>query len=163
MTAQIIRLVPQSRGYVRDLRPNDSQKSLMDERKVRDQAWSKAEWTTRYFRQLLEFLDVTYLAAHTGIELEHMERAREFAPTEWAAHRARRDCVLDQLRSATEQQLLLPAAYEAQVMWKRVFARGAGFPAVLKLSVEDINRAIAADQAFLAACPRRRGGRTRSK
>lgn len=129
---------------------------LHQEREARDKAWRKLKATRNFYERLLHFVDGGMLVWHVGASDEIAEQFRSALPADWDAHHAERDRVVELLKQATARLLLQPAAYAQQVLWKENHLR-TGWPAV-DLSVKQIERMIVTDKAFLAACPRKRGG-----
>jgi hypothetical protein len=165
MTAEIIQLGSFARP-ARQIVPigagETKRKATSEDREARAKEWTKADLRTRYYREVLNLLDVTWLASDRGVTMHDIDRAKEFFPIEWEAHLTERNRVLEYLVEATVRQLRQPAAFAQHVSWKQVFARGGGFPCT-GLTKTEIDRLIALDEHFLATCPRKSGGKRPSR
>ncbi len=108
--------------------------SLM--RQMRQGAWARADAKTDFLEAKLKFKRAEGRLARThGNEPEH-ERSVEFA-------------IVDEYRAAIAAQMLVPAPDQAAVKWKKRAAQDRYIP----IARDAIERAIAADEAWLAAHP----------
>jgi len=116
-------------------------------REERREIWRMAEAATRYWKVRLDFEDA-------------VERAQHMGTPEGRSHPAvnpdYRRPLVGRWRAALVKQLLTPAWDVASVKWKQM-ALARGEHRYTDVKPERIERAIAADFAFLAAHPIRRG------
>lgn len=164
MTAQIIQfgtIARQPRAAVsRQVIPDSdrskaSNEGMHIERDARDKAWRIGAATLRFFEQLLCLIDCAILAKEANAVLP--DSFQSLIPADWESHHSERKRVLVALREAEARQLMLPAAYQSQVDWKRRRMNTNG------LSDEQLARRIRADETFLALCPRKSGGRAKPR
>jgi hypothetical protein len=134
---------------------------MLEEREARDTAWRKARAVRTFYERLLHFVDGGMMVWQTYASEGIVEQYRSMVPLDWDSHHAQRDQIVALLTEATARLLLQPAAYSQHASWKETHLRN-GWPLV-DLSVKEIERAIAADKAFLEACPRKRGGYRRGR
>jgi hypothetical protein len=128
-------------------------------RDARKDAWNAAEAATRYWDVTRKFIDAVDMAQRHGVIEGHNHKQR--SPQE-------RQGLVDLYRQALVEQLLTPAPDLRAVAWKQsvvdrddyVFWGARGGPAeagtIRYIKKERVERAIAEDQAFLAAHPVRR-------
>lgn len=135
---------------------------LHEERAARDKAWDKLRIALKYCDCMLDMIDRALMVWQVGASEQIPERYRAALPDDWDAHHAERDVVRDAQKQLTARLLLQPAAYASHVIWKEQHLRSRGGP-ITDLSVKQIERQIEADKAFLAACPRKRGGYHRGR
>jgi hypothetical protein len=110
-------------------------------RRARHEAWHQADTTTRYCKALF---DVCWA---TSSYYEYVEKNEIAARRVDGAHAA----LLSAYRTALARQILTPAYHRANVAWKR--RQDVDY---LPIKREEVEAAIAADEAFLAAHPTRR-------
>src|SRR5260221_13314630 len=114
-------------------------------RQMRDEAWNRASHTTSYWRARLNWHGELECAQKWGLA-----DSGSFPP----AADENRFSLVDTWREAVVKQLLTPAPNFAAVSWKRA-KFSSEFP-YLPVKPERIERAIADDEAFLAAYPTRK-------
>jgi hypothetical protein len=157
MSADIIRLVPQTRGtrgYVRELRSPDADAPLSPPnysrlRAERKAAWKHAEIAMHYLERLLDFVTWCEIAQERGVA-----EALKHQPVKDSD----RMTAAEKLHESTRVLLLTPAPDRAAVNWKICRRRRGGLFALGNASPDAVDRAIADDEAFLAAHPARKGG-----
>jgi hypothetical protein len=108
-------------------------------RQVRWEAWRLAWIKTRYLRAKADWEDAegTYLKWFEGVRIHHKQET------------------VDALRLAIAEQILLPAPDKAALRWKKAAANKPCLP----ITAAEVERAIADDEAWLAAHPARRPSR----
>ena len=114
-------------------------------RQMRDEAWNRARQTTSYWRARLDWHTALKFAQTCGLA-----DSGSFPP----AANGNRLSLVDTWREAVVKQLLTPAPNVAAVAWKRAKLSGRDFRH-LPVKPDRVERAIADDEAFLAAHPTR--------
>jgi hypothetical protein len=111
-------------------------------RLARRDAWYRAQTETQFFEALLQYVR----AAKSYCK--HVKQIEELKTYSGADEYD----ILRQKRAAVARQILTPAPSKTEVAWKRK----AALDKYLPINPEDIDAAIAADEAFFAAHPTKR-------
>lgn len=130
---------------------------LLEEREARNAAWHKVDAERRFFLARVKFLDAIFFAHRAKVIILMDVAESQSFPVEEAPYLEEHHRLVEILRQITEDQLRLPAACSQHVNWKRPFAIGGGWPRVA-IERSLIGEYIEADEAFLAACPRKPRG-----
>ncbi|MEN3146148.1 hypothetical protein ABCW43_02415 [Neorhizobium sp. IRAMC:178] len=117
-------------------------------RDARRTAWHKGEATLRLHHARLEIHDAMLIFDRVVAE-QHLTDEDEVAIY------SKRDRMLANMKAATERQIRTPAPDQAAIEWKR--RRMADLYSTARISREEIAELIAADEAFLAAHPIKKG------
>ena len=111
-------------------------------RKARNEAWDRASHTTSYWNARLKWQCELKWAQDCGLA-----DSDTFPPAE------ERQLLVDTWREAVVKQLLTPAPNVAAVAWKRAVLARNDYVIGRYVKAERVERAIADDEAFLAAHP----------
>jgi len=111
-------------------------------RHARRDAWYRARTETHFFEALLQYVRAAKAYCKRIDHINELQRIAEADDLD----------ILRQKRSAVARQILTPAPTKAAVAWKRQAAEDKYLP----VRPEDIEAAIAADEAFFAAHPVKR-------
>jgi hypothetical protein len=113
-------------------------------RKERSEAWARAEATTRYWRVRLDFDSAVGDAQSNDVPEGRLHPAVN--RDDWMP-------MVDRYRKALVEQLVTPAWNVASVTWKRSVLARNDYVIGRYVKAERVERAIADDEAFLAAHP----------
>jgi hypothetical protein len=161
MSADIIQLVPQTqgtRGHVRELRSPDVDAPLSPAnnsrlRAERRAAWKRAEIAMQYLERLHDFVTWCEIAQARGVAEALKNQPLKDSDRMTAA---------EKLHEATRVLLLTPAPDRAALNLKICRLRRGGLFALGNASPDQVKRAIAEDEAFLAVHPARKGGKRKA-